>query len=57
MKEFKYVVKEWNKVLKRYQEVTHSVKADSLEEAIERFYVNAKNFGYTKTQIKEAINA
>lgn len=55
MKEYHFTTKEYNKWTKSYQEVLHHLFADSLEEAIDRFYIGQKNYGWSKEDVRRAL--
>ena len=54
MKEYKIKTKEKN-IFGDMMEYTRTTYADSLEQAIDNFYIHLKNFKWTKDQIRKAI--
>jgi len=54
MKTFKFTVKEKSAISNSYNDNTYSLKADNIEEAVERFY-KGWGFKWSRDKIKEFI--
>jgi hypothetical protein len=56
LQEYTITVPEYVGWAKRKVDMVYSTKAESLDEATDNIYTSLKNYGWSREQVKEALN-